>query len=44
MKKKGEEEIPQPVEDLQREWQEEDIIIEGRKPDLEEYEEDTAAL
>jgi hypothetical protein len=31
-------------EDLRREWVEEDIASEGRKPDLEEIEEDTSIL
>jgi hypothetical protein len=35
---------PEPLEDLQVEWQNEDIESEGRKPNLEEYEEDTSAL
>ena len=35
---------PDPLEDLPVEWQKEDIENEGRKPNLEETEEDTAAL
>ncbi len=35
---------PAPLEDLPLEWQEEDIVNEGRKPNLEEIEEDTGAL
>lgn len=31
-------------EDLRREWIDEDIKSEGRKPDLEEIEEDTSVL
>jgi hypothetical protein len=30
--------------DLRREWVEEDVTAEGRKPDLEEIEEDTSIL
>ncbi len=35
---------PEPLEDLPLEWEKEDIETEGRKPNLEETEEDTAAL
>jgi hypothetical protein len=35
---------PAPLEDLPVEWQKEDIVNEGRKPNLEEIEEDTSAL
>ena len=31
-------------EDLRREWTEEDIEVEGRKPDLQEIEEDSSIL
>ncbi len=35
---------PEPLEDLQKEWQQEDIENEGRKPNEEEAEDDEAAL
>ncbi len=34
----------EPLENQPVEWQNEDIVNEGRKPNLEEIEEDTAAL
>jgi hypothetical protein len=39
-----EKESTEKEEDLRREWVEEDITSEGRKPDLEEIEEDTSVL
>jgi hypothetical protein len=39
-----EKEATEKEEDLRREWIEEDITSEGRKPDLEEIEEDSSIL
>jgi hypothetical protein len=39
-----EKEAVEKEEDLRREWVEEDITSEGRKPDLEEIEEDESIL
>ncbi len=39
-----EKETAEKEDDLRQEWVEEDIASEGRKPDLEETEEDTSIL
>jgi hypothetical protein len=38
------EEPEEPLEDQAEEWSEEDLVIEDRKPDLGEIEEDTSEL
>lgn len=39
-----EKETAEREDDLRHEWVEEDIEVEGRKPDLQEIEEDTSTL